>query len=381
MRFAEKMGLSAKGNPDDPNASRYRRVPRRRPGGESPEQINHRYHLIRVTVTLITVGSITMVIGLAALIDPENLHPLRYFAGCAVVALVCGGLLLLIAFERPRSTLMVEIVMLVGLASTFANTIYGGLLEVDPWWQVCSYLVVIMIAGGVSLRQLNTFIVYVVLGLTAWVAVIETSGESRNFIFDSYVLMILGAVVAGAIQLMFSSERKRVTSLNQELLASASHDQLTGILNRNGLLQAAAVVKRGHRDDDAFWCAYIDVDYFKTINDRFGHDLGDEVLETVASALTEGGVPDALNARWGGDEFVVVGFDLPPTEDHLEAVINREIQKIEPNATVSVGVARREPGETVELSGLLKRADQRMYRRRASVREPREIPRAEPEPA
>jgi diguanylate cyclase (GGDEF)-like protein len=366
------------GQAQDPGS---RRVPRRLPGGDSPEQINHRYHLIRVIVTLSTVGIITMLIGLAALVDPENMYPIRYFAGCAAVGLVTGGGLLYVVGKRPNSTMAVELTMLAGLASTFANTLYGGILGVDPWWQVCCYLVVIMIAGGVSLRQWNTFVVYIVAGLTAWVVVVESSVESRPFIFDSYVLMILGAVTAGAILLMFKSERRRVTALNEELLATASHDQLTGILNRNGLLHAASSYKRGRRQGDSSWCAYIDVDYFKTINDRHGHDLGDEVLETVATALVEGTMPDDLTARWGGDEFVVVGFDDAPTEVHLEDLVNSRIQTVTPGATVSAGVARRNPGEDVDLSELLKRADQEMYRRRTGLRRAHESHPRQPEPA
>jgi len=345
-------------------------VPRRRPGGESPEEINHRYHLIRVIVTLITIGSITMIIGLLALIDPENVHPVRYFAGCVAVGLVTGTGLWFVARRRPRSTMSVELAMLAGLVATFANTIYGALLDVDPWWQACSYLVVIMIAGGVSLRQWNTFLIYIAAALTTWVVVIERSVDSRNFIFDTYVLMMLGAVTAGAILLMFKSERKRVTALNQELRAAASHDQLTGILNRNGLLQAADAITRDRQGAETAWCAYIDVDYFKTINDRFGHDLGDEVLERVGFALSEGRAADSLTARWGGDEFVVIGFRDPPTEEALEEMVNAEIRKVEPSASVSVGLALPEPGGPTELPELLKRADQRMYERRESVRTP-----------
>ncbi len=366
---------------EQPRDARSRRVPRRLPGGDSPERINHNYHLIRVIVTLSTVGIITMLIGLAALVDPENLHPIRYFAGCAAVGLVTGGGLLYILRKRPESTLAVELTMLAGLASTFANTLYGGILGVDPWWQVCCYLVVIMIAGGVSLRLWNTFFVYIVACLTTWVVVVESSVDSRPFIFDSYVLMVLGAVTAAAILLMFKSERKRVTALNEELVATASHDQLTGILNRNGLLHAAGAYKRGRRQDDSSWCAYIDVDYFKTINDRHGHDLGDLVLETVATALVDAAMPGDLTARWGGDEFVVVGFDEVPTEDHLEDLVNSRIQKVAPGATVSAGVARREPGEEVDLSDLLKRADQEMYRRRAGLRRDHQSHPRQPEPA
>jgi diguanylate cyclase (GGDEF)-like protein len=330
---------------------------------DAPERVSHRYHRIRVVVTLVTVGVVTMVIGLAALVDPENIHPLRYFAGCVFVAVVCGLAVLYLVKGGGESTNSVEAAMLAGLFATYGNTIYGGLLDVDPWWQVCGYLVVILIAGGVSLRRWLTFIVFIAVGLASWAVAIGSADESSQFLFDSYVLILLGSVVAAAILWLFRIERQRVTELNRELQENATHDPLTGVLNRHGLL--SATLRAGKAGRPAGW-AYVDVDYLKSINDRRGHDHGDEVLRAVAVSLVEAG--GELTARWGGDEFVTLGFGVPPDEEAVQERVDRGIREIEPGGGVTVGLATGPVRVRAELDRLMGAADRRMYARRAAAR-------------
>ena len=88
-------------------------------------------------------------------------------------------------------------------------------------------------------------------------------------------------------------------------------DWLTGLLNRRGLLEA--VEQRGiEQDNSKQWAVLaIDVDRFKTINDRFGHAAGDRVLKTLAEELDRHAGPGDLVARMGGEEFMflTVGAD------------------------------------------------------------------------
>ncbi len=328
-----------------------------------PERISHRYHLIRVVVSLSTVGAITLLLGLSALADPENAHPLRYFLGCAATASVCGLGVLYLSTIGGKSITSVEATMLAGLFVTYANTIYDGILEVDPWWQVCGYLVVILIAGGVTLRRWSTFSAFIAVGLAAWTITIGRSGESNEFLFDSYVLILLGAVVSAAILLLFRIERNRGTVLYRELQANARRDPLTGVLNRNGLFGAAPQVSEPGEET---WCAYADVDYFKSINDRRGHDHGDEVLRVVASSLTEAG--GEVTARWGGDEFVSLGSGSPPDEEVIQKRVESGIRDVEPGAGVTIGVATGRAGSGEDLDRLIGKADRRMYERRAAIR-------------
>lgn len=330
---------------------------------DSPERVSHRYHRIRVVVTLSTVGVVTMVIGLAALVDPENLHPIRYFGGCVAVGIVCSLAVVYLVRGGGETTTSVEAAMLAGLFATYGNTIYGSLLDVDPWWQACGYLVVILIAGGVSLRRWPTFWFFTGVGIAAWAVAIGTADESSEFVFDSFVLILLGAVVAAAILWLFRIERKRVTELNRELQANAMHDPLTGVLNRHGMLNAT--LRAGEVDSEA-WCAYVDVDYFKSINDLRGHDHGDEVLRAVAASLAEAG--GDITARWGGDEFVTLGFGEPPDEEAIQERVDRGIRKVEPDASVTVGLATGRARDGSDLDHLMGMADRRMYERRAADR-------------
>ena len=239
---------------------------------DAPEQISHRYHRIRVIVTLGVIGLVTPLIGLAELFDPGNSDLVRYMAGCTIVAAVCGLAVFYLVRLGGETTNAVEGAMLAGLFATFGNTIYGGLLDVDPWWQVCGYLVVILVAGGVSLRRWSAFGFFIGVGLVAWTLAISSSDESSEFQFDSYVLILLGAMVAATILWLFRIERKRVMELNRELQQNARHDALTGVLNRHGLLGVATRMGEGNGQ---VWCVYVDVDYFKSINDLRGHDHGD----------------------------------------------------------------------------------------------------------
>lgn len=90
----------------------------------------------------------------------------------------------------------------------------------------------------------------------------------------------------------------------------ATHDALTGILNRGGVLRQLADAL-----DKAQPLAvhYIDLDSFKAVNDSFGHHVGDEVLVTTARRLTQIADGHGLAGRIGGDEFVVVQPNLRPT--------------------------------------------------------------------
>lgn len=329
----------------------------------APERLSHRYHLIRAVVTLSAMGTISLLLGFTALVDAENFHPLRYFSGCALVLLVCGLGVRYLLQGDSESTAKVEAAMLAGLFATFANTIYGGLLGTDPWWQVCGYLAVLLIVGGVSLRRWGTFYFYIVIGLVAWAVTMITSDESWEFIFDSFVLVLLGCVVGAAILWLFRIERRQVTELNRELHESATHDPLTGILNRHGLLSEAS---HAETLGGQTWCAYLDVDFFKSINDRRGHDHGDEVLRAVAWSLADAG--GELTARWGGDEFVTIGYGRPPEAVAIENAVNLGVHEVDSEAAVTVGLATGTAHGRDDLDRLIRDADRKMYDRRAAAR-------------
>jgi diguanylate cyclase (GGDEF)-like protein len=159
-------------------------------------------------------------------------------------------------------------------------------------------------------------------------------------------------------------DRAREASLWQR----ATHDPLTGLVNRTQLLD---LVERSlqHRDRGSSPPAviYADLNSFKEVNDRGGHRIGDDVLRAAAERM-EGAIrPDDVIARIGGDEFAVLCENIHSYEE-VESVAHRlrqavdlliEVNGHQTNVTVTTGVALARAGDSAET--LIARADAAMY--------------------
>ena len=156
----------------------------------------------------------------------------------------------------------------------------------------------------------------------------------------------------------------------EEAQQSALQDALTGLPNRlsfeqgfdHGLIQAK-------RHGWGLAVLFIDIDKFKSINDTYGHDLGDQVLLMVANRLQSFVRDEDIVSRWGGDEFVCLLFEVKQEADVTrlaEKMIKRIAEDCDFNGTTlsiraSIGIAvYPADGETAEI--LFKNADIAMYR-------------------
>ncbi len=146
----------------------------------------------------------------------------------------------------------------------------------------------------------------------------------------------------------------------------AGADPLTGAANRRKFENAykGAVAPRGSSNGE-LCLILVDIDDFKEVNDNLGHISGDAVLKAVAEAVRGCIRKGDILARWGGDEFIVLTKNDAEQAKTAAERIRQAVADIAPlgddaAVTVSCGLARRRPGDT--LDALIRRADQAMYR-------------------
>ena len=193
-----------------------------------------------------------------------------------------------------------------------------------------------------------------------------------TMLFFSLHMVPLNSPEGGAvINYTDITERKK---LEVDAAHRATHDVLTGLPNRVLLLERLEHSLE-HRNDTAVALLFLDLDSFKLVNDGYGHDAGDAVLQELAGRLQENVRPADTVARLAGDEFVVLCEDLPHvTEAHLLA--DRLIQAIsEPfplgdttiTLGVSIGIAVSSETDQ-DPAALLRAADQAMFDAKARGR-------------
>lgn len=147
----------------------------------------------------------------------------------------------------------------------------------------------------------------------------------------------------------------------------ATHDMLTGLMNHAQILRVIEhELDRAVREGGHFGIVMFDLDYFKDVNDRFGHLAGDEVLRMVAERILKWVRPYDSVGRYGGEEFLVVlpGCGLEDCAASAERL--RRAIEIQPDThrriTASFGVAVWDPSSDIGQRELIARADRALYR-------------------
>jgi diguanylate cyclase (GGDEF)-like protein len=170
--------------------------------------------------------------------------------------------------------------------------------------------------------------------------------------------------------------KESLEGLNHQLERLSRTDSLTGLPNRR---QAEAFAAAYHREFEeagrVYAVAMLDVDFFKRINDRHGHEAGDFLLTRLGREMTALVRPGDMTARWGGEEFLLV---LPGVDAAAAGALASRVRAgiaaavydwrgLTLSATATIGFAVVTPGET--LSALLRRADAALYRGKQAGRD------------
>jgi diguanylate cyclase (GGDEF)-like protein len=200
--------------------------------------------------------------------------------------------------------------------------------------------------------------IYLLLLVPTLTEIIETGRlptAPRELITDAVMTVCVGILV-----LLIHRKHRELTNMSET-------DELTGLKNRRAFqANLAAEVTRAHRLHSTLTLAIIDIDQFKSVNDRYGHHKGDRVLAGVG-ALLKDSVRSGIDTcyRIGGDEFAVL---LPATgsrgvegiDKRMNALLKQGMEFLKPwGAGLSIGIATVQNKECPE--DFFKRADSHMY--------------------
>lgn len=259
---------------------------------------------------------------------------------------------------------------------------------------VCAYFEIIIFSTLCELFTRNTFgFIYFVIGMIPVIFYLSPSYGNKRFLFqiigvisalmihhthfiipdsffsDLYSELLPYSNVFNFVNLMITLFTVLYTSffyeleldmIKKELDYNSTHDLLTGLYNRRFLYDSII-----RTDEERFSVVLIDIDNFKKINDRFGHNTGDEVLRSLSSCIKEiAGGKELSPVRWGGEEFIICckNTDIDSAYGYAESIRQMIFEKIilpdNTHITVTVGLSY---GTCSDFDSIVKKADEYLY--------------------
>ena len=185
---------------------------------------------------------------------------------------------------------------------------------------------------------------------------------SINFKIRFTLIYFVCIVLGFFAELVRSVAAKRLRNFTENFKYASMHDSLTGLANQNFLAKYLDEAYQERTESTTLGCLFVDVDFFKNVNDTYGHLFGNVVLVRIAEILSE--EKDAFVCRWGGDEYVVCFKDISEEllmriGEKYRAAISACTFKDYPkfHITVSVGAVVLPVDETFNFDHVLDLAD------------------------
>ncbi len=190
----------------------------------------------------------------------------------------------------------------------------------------------------------------------------ENSEEISTIAKDALTLLVISTIILLILSMLIFVVLQKISKINE----IATYDSLTGAYNRNTMNELLEYeLERMERKHQPLSILYIDIDDFKSVNDKYGHEKGDFVLKKVVDLMIQKLRKSDRLGRWGGEEFLVM---LPETDEEeavlvaekLREVISMGDYQIAREVTCSFGVATHIDEEN--LDSMIARADRYLYK-------------------
>ena len=195
------------------------------------------------------------------------------------------------------------------------------------------------------------------------VELVTAESELNSMICSLMIVLFSVFTITIILNVQQKKQAEELTSLSRQLEQAADHDALTGLYNRRYLNRyLERLAQKGKKD---VYAALIDLDFFKKVNDEYGHAFGDEVLIEFARILERNLIADGIAVRFGGEEFMLILPDVTEEEiRHMLAKVRADYilfgkQKKNRAFTFSCGVEQFADG--MDVSDVYRQADEKLY--------------------
>ena len=292
----------------------------------------------------------------------DNIHLSIFIIGVALSALLWG---MVNSLFMPQEDLMQQMVIIVITAGVTA----GGIQTLNANLKASLiYVVIIFLPLTVWLFLQGSF-VYSLLGI-AMIAYITfmaaTSIRGNKLLLTTLTLQYENQALVEKI----SISNSKLLDYSKTLYQQSTHDSLTGLFNRRYLDETLSrEFQQVIREKQTLCVAMLDLDFFKSFNDTYGHAAGDEMLKFIGALMESTFRKSDICCRFGGEEFMVVMINADITFaqnrlDHFRQVVKegkvRFQGKLLPSMTVSIGVAEA-PTHGLSVEDIIHAADTALY--------------------
>jgi len=249
------------------------------------------------------------------------------------------------------------------------------------WDSGFHYYLLMFIPAIVVSGQVRVMVLALILLLTGYlglhagtqmIGVLQPISAAGLYAVHAFNVTIVFAMAAYTARFYYNTVRRA----ERKLVELATTDSLTGLSNRrNMLVLAQHILARGKRSGEPVSIILADVDHFKQINDRYGHEAGDQVIAHVGMQLAQLCRETDVSARWGGEEFLIM---LPNTDVNAAQLVAERIRESARafsagyrdegiGYTLSLGVTLVDSNEP--LGDAIARADRALYQSKADGRD------------
>jgi len=267
------------------------------------------------------------------------------------------------SFRKSLYNKMIYLLIIAPMVASLGNLLIVTTAENYIVYLPAIYLIIFwtLTISGLRITHSLISVIFIVISSTVFLNKIPSN------IFIMHLFWMFASLCFGLVSAYIFERLNKQVFLNYKILEQlAITDNLTGLFNRSKFNEVIKnEVSRCERFGHTFGLAIVDIDHFKSVNDNYGHQVGDTVLIEIANIIKENLRTTDILFRWGGEEFIIMCLEAK--KEGVKVLVENIRKKIEENnfktigsKTVSIGFTMYEKND--DDITLVKKADDALYK-------------------